>query len=76
MTPLKASLAYSDQRADCIQERRHHAVEPTRPRRDRHRSIAREPQIFGDLSVQDNLRLGAHLRRDGAIANDMERVFT
>jgi branched-chain amino acid transport system ATP-binding protein len=41
--------------------------------------IAQSPegrQIFGDLSVQDNLRLGAYLRRDGAIADDMERVFT
>jgi branched-chain amino acid transport system ATP-binding protein len=40
--------------------------------------IAQSPegrQIFGDLSVQDNLRLGAYLRRDGAIAQDMERVF-
>ena len=40
--------------------------------------IAQSPegrQIFGDLSVQDNLRLGAYLRRDGAIAEDMERVF-
>ena len=25
--------------------------------------------------MQDNLRLGAYLRRDGAIAEDMERVF-
>ena len=40
--------------------------------------IAQSPegrQIFGDLSVQDNLRLGAYLRRDGAIAEDMEHVF-
>lgn len=40
--------------------------------------IAQSPegrQIFGDLTVQDNLRLGAYLRRDGAIADDMERVF-
>jgi branched-chain amino acid transport system ATP-binding protein len=40
--------------------------------------IAQSPegrQIFGDLSVQDNLRLGAYLRRDEAIAADMERVF-
>jgi branched-chain amino acid transport system ATP-binding protein len=32
-------------------------------------------QIFGDLSVQDNLRLGAYLRRDNDIAQDMQRVF-
>jgi branched-chain amino acid transport system ATP-binding protein len=40
--------------------------------------IAQSPegrQIFGDLSVQDNLRLGAYLRRDAGIAQDMERVF-
>jgi branched-chain amino acid transport system ATP-binding protein len=33
-------------------------------------------QIFGALSVEDNLRLGAYLRRDGeGITADMERVF-
>jgi branched-chain amino acid transport system ATP-binding protein len=40
--------------------------------------IAQSPegrQIFGDLSVQDNLRLGAYLRKDGAIGEDMQRVF-
>jgi ABC-type branched-subunit amino acid transport system ATPase component len=40
--------------------------------------IAQSPegrQIFADLSVQDNLRLGAYLRRDRAIAEDMGRVF-
>ncbi len=40
--------------------------------------IAQSPegrQVFGDLSVQDNLRLGAYLRKDTAIAEDMERVF-
>jgi branched-chain amino acid transport system ATP-binding protein len=41
--------------------------------------IAQSPegrQIFGDLTVQDNLRLGAYLRKDTGIADDMERVFT
>jgi branched-chain amino acid transport system ATP-binding protein len=41
--------------------------------------IAQSPegrQIFGDLTVQDNLRLGAYLRRDGSIAEDMEHAFT
>jgi branched-chain amino acid transport system ATP-binding protein len=41
--------------------------------------IAQSPegrQIFGDLTVQDNLRLGAYLRRDASIVQDMERVFT
>jgi branched-chain amino acid transport system ATP-binding protein len=40
--------------------------------------IAQSPegrQIFGDLSVQDNLRLGAYLRRDTGIAGDMARMF-
>lgn len=32
-------------------------------------------QIFGILSVEDNLRLGAYLRRDPGIAGDMDRVF-
>ena len=33
-------------------------------------------QIFGILSVEDNLRLGAYLRSDGDIAGDMNRVFS
>ena len=41
--------------------------------------IAQSPegrQIFGDLSVADNLRLGAYLRRDHAgIAEDTERLY-
>jgi branched-chain amino acid transport system ATP-binding protein len=41
--------------------------------------IAQAPegrQIFGDLSVADNLRLGAYLRRDAdGIAEDTERMF-
>jgi branched-chain amino acid transport system ATP-binding protein len=39
--------------------------------------IAQSPegrQIFGDLTVQDNLRLGAYLRRDTGISRDMVRV--
>lgn len=31
--------------------------------------------MFGPLSVTDNLRLGAYLRRDNGIAADMERMF-
>jgi branched-chain amino acid transport system ATP-binding protein len=40
--------------------------------------IAHSPegrQIFGNLSVHDNLRLGAYLRRDHEIQEDTERVF-
>jgi len=32
-------------------------------------------QIFGPLTVEDNLRLGAYMRRDGEIASDRDRVF-
>jgi branched-chain amino acid transport system ATP-binding protein len=40
--------------------------------------IAQSPegrQIFGVLSVEDNLRLGGYLRRDGEINRDMDRVY-
>ena len=32
-------------------------------------------QIFGPLTVEDNLRLGAYLRRDSAIAGDRDRIY-
>jgi branched-chain amino acid transport system ATP-binding protein len=32
-------------------------------------------QVFGPLSVEDNLRLGAYLRRDPGIEADRERVY-
>jgi branched-chain amino acid transport system ATP-binding protein len=32
-------------------------------------------QIFSNMSVEDNLRLGAYRRKDGRIATDMDRVF-
>ncbi len=32
-------------------------------------------QVFGPLGVGDHLRLGAYLRRDGGIAEDIERVY-
>lgn len=32
-------------------------------------------QIFGPLSVEDNLRLGAYMRRDRGIDSDRDRVF-
>ena len=49
-----------------------------RPQRRVAAGIAQSPearQIFGVLSVEDNLRLGAYLRRDREIAQDMDRVF-
>jgi branched-chain amino acid transport system ATP-binding protein len=33
-------------------------------------------QIFTPLSIADNLRLGAYLRRDADITRDMERIYT
>jgi branched-chain amino acid transport system ATP-binding protein len=42
------------------------------------RGILQSPegrQIFGPLSVQDNLRLGAYLRRDDEIEADRERIY-
>jgi branched-chain amino acid transport system ATP-binding protein len=42
------------------------------------RGIAQVPegrQIFGPLSVADNLRMGAYLRKDGEIAADMDRIY-
>ena len=43
------------------------------------RGIAHVPEgrrIFNRLSVADNLEMGAYVRHDGAIPDDMERVFT
>ena len=43
------------------------------------RGLAYVPQtrnVFARLSVQENLDLGAHARRDGGVAADLERVFT
>jgi branched-chain amino acid transport system ATP-binding protein len=42
------------------------------------RGILQSPegrQIFGPLSVQDNLRLGAYLRRDDDIEADRDRIY-
>jgi branched-chain amino acid transport system ATP-binding protein len=44
-----------------------------------HRGIAHSPEgrkIFNRLTVADNLEMGAYIRTDGAIRDDMERVFT
>ncbi len=43
-----------------------------------HRGIAHVPEgrkIFNRLTVAENLELGAYIRSDGAIREDMERVF-
>ena len=48
------------------------------PHRRVARGILQSPegrQIFGSLSVEDNLRLGGYLRRDKAIDEDRDRIF-
>jgi branched-chain amino acid transport system ATP-binding protein len=48
------------------------------PHRRVARGILQSPegrQIFGPLTVEDNLRLGAYLRRDQKIAADRDRIF-
>jgi len=48
------------------------------PHRRVARGILQSPegrQIFGPLTVEDNLRLGAYLRRDKEIAADRDRIF-
>jgi branched-chain amino acid transport system ATP-binding protein len=32
-------------------------------------------QVFGPMSIEDNLRLGAYTRRDAEIASDLERMY-
>jgi branched-chain amino acid transport system ATP-binding protein len=42
------------------------------------RGVTQSPegrQVFGPLSVADNLRLGAYMRRDKDIENDRDRIF-
>ena len=54
------------------------AIERLAPHRRVALGMAHVPegrQVFGPLSVEDNLRLGAYLRRDGGIAEDRERVY-
>ncbi|HCX20004.1 MAG TPA: ABC transporter ATP-binding protein, partial [Afipia sp.] len=49
-----------------------------KPHRRVQRGMTQSPegrQIFGPLSVEDNLRLGAYMRRDKDIESDRDRVF-
>ncbi len=49
------------------------------PHRRVERGMTQSPegrQVFGPLSVEDNLRLGAYMRRDKEIEGDRGRVFT
>lgn len=48
------------------------------PHRRVERGITQSPegrQVFGPMTVADNLRLGAYMRRDKDINNDRDRVF-
>ena len=48
------------------------------PHRRVERGMTQSPegrQVFGPLSVADNLRLGAYMRRDKDIENDRNRIF-
>jgi branched-chain amino acid transport system ATP-binding protein len=53
-------------------------IERAPPHRRVRLGITQSPegrQVFGPLSVEDNLRLGAFVRRDGEIDADRDRVF-
>jgi branched-chain amino acid transport system ATP-binding protein len=54
------------------------AIESAPPHRRVALGMAHVPegrQVFGPLSVDDNLRLGAFLRRDAGVGADLERVY-
>ena len=56
-----------------------HSIIGRRPEQIAAAGIAHVPQGRGtivDLTVDDNLRIGAYLRRDAQIASDMERWYT
>ncbi len=53
-------------------------IEKLPPHRRVARGILQSPegrQIFGSLSVEDNLRLGGYLRKDKTIDEDRDRIF-
>jgi branched-chain amino acid transport system ATP-binding protein len=53
-------------------------VERLPPHRRVERGMTQSPegrQVFGPLSVADNLRLGAYMRRDKDVENDRDRIF-
>lgn len=54
------------------------AIERLPPHARVKRGLLQSPegrQVFGPLTVEDNLRLGAFVRRDASIEQDRERVF-
>jgi branched-chain amino acid transport system ATP-binding protein len=53
-------------------------IDRLKPHRRVERGMTQSPegrQIFGPLTVEDNLRLGAYMRRDKGIEGDRDRVF-
>jgi len=53
-------------------------IERAPPHRRVELGLAQAPegrQVFGPLSVEDNLRLGAYRRRDALVAADLDRVY-
>jgi branched-chain amino acid transport system ATP-binding protein len=57
---------------------RRERVDRLPPHRRVERGMTQSPegrQVFGPLSVADNLRLGAYMRRDKDIENDRDRIF-
>jgi len=56
-----------------------HAMSGAQPERTLGAGIAQVPEgrrLFSAMSIRDNLLMGAYLRRDDAIAGDLERMFT
>ena len=54
-------------------------IDALAPHRRVERGLTQSPegrQVFGPLSVEDNLRLGAYMRRDGEIGRDREQIYT
>jgi branched-chain amino acid transport system ATP-binding protein len=51
------------------------AARAGRHRRRRRRPLPRGRQIFGAMTVLENLRLGAYLRRDGNVRGDLDRMM-
>lgn len=56
-----------------------HEMSGAQPEHTLGAGIAQVPEgrrLFSAMSIRDNLLMGAYLRRDDAIANDLERMYT
>ncbi|WP_031335406.1 ABC transporter ATP-binding protein [Rhodopseudomonas sp. B29] len=65
--PAKGEISFLGERIDRLPPHRRVA-----------RGLVQSPegrQIFGSLSVEDNLRLGGYLRKDKAISEDRDRIY-